>query len=158
MFISKAVCTCSKRLVGAYHLTFGTVKLTEGPFCFQHASEVKTKRRTRLSSLFSGPHFCCQDFRASLSHTAQHSPNFNHSGRRHLIAFPQPQQHNMPPKKKVERAATENISLGPQVREGAYLPGICNTQLIQSQVNSSLAWPASSRPSTIPSSMLPISG
>lgn len=25
---------------------------------------------------------------------------------------------NMPPKKKVERAATENISLGPQVREG----------------------------------------
>ena len=24
----------------------------------------------------------------------------------------------MPPKKKVERAATENISLGPQVREG----------------------------------------
>lgn len=26
----------------------------------------------------------------------------------------------MPPKKKVERAATENISLGPQVREGQY--------------------------------------
>ena len=26
----------------------------------------------------------------------------------------------MPPKKKVERPATENISLGPQVREGAY--------------------------------------
>lgn len=26
----------------------------------------------------------------------------------------------MPPKKKVERAATENISLGPQVREGRY--------------------------------------
>ena len=25
----------------------------------------------------------------------------------------------MPPKKKVERAATENISLGPQVREGS---------------------------------------
>ncbi len=24
----------------------------------------------------------------------------------------------MPPKKKVERAATENVSLGPQVREG----------------------------------------
>ena len=30
----------------------------------------------------------------------------------------------MPPKKKVERAATENISLGPQVREGAHHPGI----------------------------------
>lgn len=28
----------------------------------------------------------------------------------------------MPPKKKVERAATENISLGPQVREGQYSP------------------------------------
>jgi hypothetical protein len=26
----------------------------------------------------------------------------------------------MPPKKKVERPATENISLGPQVREGAH--------------------------------------
>lgn len=26
----------------------------------------------------------------------------------------------MPPKKKVERAATENISLGPQTREGQY--------------------------------------
>jgi hypothetical protein len=26
----------------------------------------------------------------------------------------------MPPKKKVERAATENISLGPQVREGMH--------------------------------------
>lgn len=26
----------------------------------------------------------------------------------------------MPPKKKVERAATENISLGPQVRDGQY--------------------------------------
>lgn len=26
----------------------------------------------------------------------------------------------MPPKKKVERAATENISLGPQVREGEF--------------------------------------
>ena len=26
----------------------------------------------------------------------------------------------MPPKKKVERAATENISLGPQVREGVF--------------------------------------
>lgn len=26
----------------------------------------------------------------------------------------------MAPKKKVERAATENISLGPQVREGKY--------------------------------------
>lgn len=26
----------------------------------------------------------------------------------------------MPPKKKVERAATENISLGPQVREGEH--------------------------------------
>ena len=29
----------------------------------------------------------------------------------------------MPPKKKVERAATENISLGPQVREGEYWNG-----------------------------------
>lgn len=29
---------------------------------------------------------------------------------------------NMPPKKKVERPAQENISLGPQVREGQ-LPG-----------------------------------
>jgi small subunit ribosomal protein S14e len=28
----------------------------------------------------------------------------------------------MPPKKKVERAATENISLGPQVREGKSSP------------------------------------
>ena len=28
----------------------------------------------------------------------------------------------MPPKKKVERAATENISLGPQVREGLSFP------------------------------------
>lgn len=28
----------------------------------------------------------------------------------------------MPPKKKVERAATENISLGPQVREGLSYP------------------------------------
>lgn len=28
----------------------------------------------------------------------------------------------MPPKKKVERAATENISLGPQVREGQRTP------------------------------------
>ena len=28
----------------------------------------------------------------------------------------------MPPKKKVERAATENISLGPQVREGKQIP------------------------------------
>ena len=28
----------------------------------------------------------------------------------------------MPPKKKVERAATENISLGPQVREGQRAP------------------------------------
>ena len=28
----------------------------------------------------------------------------------------------MPPKKKVERPATENISLGPQVREGATHP------------------------------------
>ena len=27
----------------------------------------------------------------------------------------------MPPKKKVERAATENISLGPQVREGEFI-------------------------------------
>ena len=26
----------------------------------------------------------------------------------------------MPPKKKVERAATENISLGPQVRDGQF--------------------------------------
>ena len=29
----------------------------------------------------------------------------------------------MPPKKKVERAATENISLGPQVREGELVFG-----------------------------------
>lgn len=28
---------------------------------------------------------------------------------------------NMAPKKKVERAAQENISLGPQVREGLYI-------------------------------------
>ncbi|OAL27920.1 40S ribosomal protein S14 [Fonsecaea multimorphosa] len=30
----------------------------------------------------------------------------------------------MPPKKKVERAATENISLGPQVREGELVFGV----------------------------------
>jgi hypothetical protein len=29
----------------------------------------------------------------------------------------------MPPKKKVERAATENVSLGPQVREGKSIAG-----------------------------------
>jgi hypothetical protein len=32
----------------------------------------------------------------------------------------------MPPKKKVERPATENISLGPQVREGTH---DCHPQL-----------------------------
>ena len=70
----------------------------------------------------------------------------------------------MPPKKKVERAATENISLGPQVREGesplTYNPIQSATPLIAlpSQVNSSLVSLAYSPLSTIPSSMLPISG
>lgn len=38
----------------------------------------------------------------------------------------------MPPKKKVERAATENISLGPQVREG--MPGCLAHALMLSTV------------------------
>merc|ERR1711964_647178 len=33
-------------------------------------------------------------------------------------------RHNMPPKKKVERPAQENISLGPQVREGELVFGV----------------------------------
>ena len=36
-------------------------------------------------------------------------------------AWPSSRQLKMPPKKKVERPATENISLGPQVREGAHV-------------------------------------
>lgn len=66
----------------------------------------------------------------------------------------------MPPKKKVERAATENISLGPQVREGktgSFQTGRSKTNK-PAQVNSSLALPVSSHPSTIPLSMSPISG
>ena len=39
--------------------------------------------------------------------------NFDHEQQNTLH-----QSIKMPPKKKVERAATENISLGPQVREG----------------------------------------
>ncbi len=71
----------------------------------------------------------------------------------------------MPPKKKVERAATENISLGPQVREGqspmTLVPAaqkLYNSKPPTSQVNSSSASPASSLPSTTPSSMSQISG
>ena len=61
----------------------------------------------------------------------------------------------MPPKKKVERAATENISLGPQVREGK--PDTCPSFLDAKrpilQANLSLVLPVSSRPSMIPSSV-----
>jgi len=70
----------------------------------------------------------------------------------------------MPPKKKVERAATENISLGPQVREGKSSPPNNPIQpapqLIpsSSQVSSFLASPAYSPLSTTHSSMSPISG
>ena len=72
----------------------------------------------------------------------------------------------MPPKKKVERAATENISLGPQVREGEFAPAEfpkwggrrVHTNSTRKQVNSSLASPASLPLSTIPLSMSPISG
>ena len=40
----------------------------------------------------------------------------------------------MPPKKKVERAATENVSLGPQVREGELtVENACETGLTVSE-------------------------
>ena len=67
----------------------------------------------------------------------------------------------MPPKKKVERAATENISLGPQVREGQHAPlqpfsrVLLTTSL---QVNSSSASLAYLHHSMIPLSTSPISG
>ena len=61
----------------------------------------------------------------------------------------------MPPKKKVERAATENISLGPQVREGK--PDTSTTFLDANelilQASLYLVSPASSHPSMIPSSV-----
>ena len=57
------------------------------------------------------------------SRSISHTRNFGQSWR---LTSRQPQNVglslyppvNMPPKKKVERPATENISLGPQVREG----------------------------------------
>jgi hypothetical protein len=69
-------------------------------------------------------------------------------------------QLKMPPKKKVERPATENISLGPQVREGAHVQKPSKFALANSfsQVKWCLASLVSSLPSTIPSSMSPISG
>lgn len=61
----------------------------------------------------------------------------------------------MPPKKKVERAATENISLGPQVREGKpdNCPSFLNANRPVLQANLSLVLPVSSHPSMIPSSV-----
>lgn len=74
----------------------------------------------------------------------------------------------MAPKKKVERAATENISLGPQVREGKhpfpsqtpanhYLAYRDEKLTFSQQVNSSSALLAFLLPSMTPSSMSPIS-
>ena len=69
----------------------------------------------------------------------------------------------MPPKKKVERGAQENISLGPQVREGnagleqaIEKDNIVLTALFYLQVNSFSASPESLPPSTTPSCMSPI--
>ena len=61
----------------------------------------------------------------------------------------------MPPKKKVERAATENISLGPQVREGKSdtCPSFLDANKPILQANLSLVSPVSSHPSMIPSSV-----
>lgn len=62
--------------------------------------------------------------------------------------------------KKAPAAAPENVSLGPQVREGkrssTYLSEAANAN--HTQVNSFSESPASSHPSTTPSSMSPISG
>lgn len=74
----------------------------------------------------------------------------------------------MPPKKKVERAATENISLGPQVREGKQLLPPWDLTIsedlyrgeeltILEQGNSSSVLLAYLLPSTTPLSMSPIS-
>ena len=61
----------------------------------------------------------------------------------------------MPPKKKVERAATENISLGPQVREGKLdtCPSFLDAKKLVLQANLSLVSPVSSHPSMIPLSV-----
>jgi predicted component of type VI protein secretion system len=67
----------------------------------------------------------------------------------------------MAPKKKVERTAQENISLGPQVREGLHESPFTQParQSLTSnpQASSSSASHASSPPSTTPSSTSPIS-
>ena len=42
---------------------------------------------------------------------------------------------DMPPKKKVERAATENISLGPQVREGEPCTRTCLSWMLTNPFN-----------------------
>jgi hypothetical protein len=67
---------------------------------------------------------------------------------------------NMPPKKKVERGAQENIQLGPQVREvsGTQTSTTAHQEriLTADRASSSSALPASSLPSTTPSSTSPI--
>ena len=49
---------------------------------------------------------------------------FDHTANPHLNVDAFTQQFNMPPKKGAARPAQENVSLGPQVREGELVFGV----------------------------------